>query len=355
MKNNKELIVINAIPNNQQKINMLEDQIFYFKKLELPIMVVSGCPIPPHITEQIDYSIVNTDNEVIEKDYSHKMYSMGLYDLSYDFDELHDSICFFYWKNVNSTITKNIKLAFNTAKILGYERVLYTEDDNIFKDGSFDYLNENMNALRNGNYKMAGWVGELYQDMPMMCTAFFFADVKWFVDNFTLPHMKDEWYGYNTTVKYHLHRPYEYVFYKLFEKKLDYFYDSVESYRELEQRNTNSTLMEFGKSNRRFNEKNLIDTFFTVLPINNDSERKKVLFLSNKSSYLPKGEKDYHVSIFINHVFHKDVIIPPNNWYREYISNEVDTIKLSISGYGYKTIDCDYSSINNNGHIIFLK
>lgn len=355
MKSNKEIIIINAIPNSEIKIKMLEEQIFYFKKLGLPIMIVSGCEVPVNLLNQIEYCIVNTDNEVIEKDYSYKMYSMGLHNLSYDYTVLNDCSCHFYWKNVNSTITKNIKLAFNAANILGYTHAIYTEDDNIFKDGSFDYLNENRNAIKNGQYKMAGWLGDLAHDLPMMCTAFFFADIQWFISNFTLPDKKDEWYDYNTTVKYQLHRPYEYVYYKFFEDKLNLFYDSVESYRKLVSNNTNNTLMDFGKSNRRFSEKNLIDTFFTVLPVDNDPHKSKKLVLVNTSFHLPTGKKDYTIDIFMDNIFYKQLFLPKNGWYMETIASSIESIKLSILNYGDKVISCDMNDINNNGHIIIQR
>lgn len=349
----KEVIIINAIPNSEAKIKMLEEQLLYFKKLNAPIILVSGCNVPEHIATQVDYIIVNNDNEVIGKDYSHKMYNLGLTDLSYDYFKLNEYLCVFYWQTVNSTITKNIKLGFSAAKILGYERAFYTEDDNIFKDGSFYYLENNMSALRSGEYKMAGWTGELNPGVPMMCTAFFFADVNWMVDTLTIPHMREEWYDYETTVKYHFHKPYEYVYYRFFEDRLNVFYNSVELYRELENTNENNSLMDFGKSNRRFSEKNLIDTFFTVLRVDNDPAKQKMLILVNVTgNYLANGGKDYDVEIFYDGEFHGSVPLWKSKWYQELIPNDVEIILLRISGYGDKYISCDMNEVKNNGHII---
>ena len=215
MKSKEEIVIINAIPNSPDKAEMLRKQIYYFSKLNLPILVVSGCDIPQDILPTIDYHIVNTDNEKIDKDYSNKMHEAGLTDLACDFDIINDFVFNFYWSTVNSTITKNIKLGFNMAKILNYKRAIYTEDDNIFKDGSFYFLEENMNAIR-GDYKFASWKGFMRPDMPMLCTAFFFADIDFLCDSLTIPHMKDDWYDVETTKKYHFHKPYEYVFYQFF-------------------------------------------------------------------------------------------------------------------------------------------
>ena len=355
MVDNKELIIINAIPINEEKIAMLDKQLSYLKKLGMPIMIVSGCDVPPKIAEQVNYIVVNKDNEIIDKDYSTKMYRAGLHDLAYDHSILGDYLCLFYWKNVNSTITKNIKLGFNTAKLLGYERAFYTEDDNIFKDGSFYFLLENINALRSGVYKMAGWTGNLDVDKPMICTAFFFANIDWMVSNFTLPHQKEEWYDYDTTVKYHLHRPYEYVFYKLFESKLESdFYDSRDRYIELEKNNLSNSLMEFGKSNRRFSEKNLVETFFTILPIDNVEGRPKLLVLNNTTYHLPVGGKDYIINVFYDNIFQKTVFLNSASWMYDFVPQNIKTVKLDIDGYGIRYLDTDDNLICNNGHVIQL-
>lgn len=350
----EEIIIINAIPNTQAKIQMLGEQLFYFKKLNLPIMIVSGCHVPPYISEQVEYVIVNTDNEIIGTDYSRKMYDLGLHNLSYDYQKIDKYMCCFYWKTVNSTITKNIKLGFSAAKILGYKRAFYTEDDNIFKDKSFDYLNSNMDAIRNGKYKMAGWKGELGENFPMMCTAFFFADIEWLLENLTLPHMKDEWYDYDTTVKYHLHTPYEHVYYKLFEDKSDVFFDSIESYRELERSNTNKVFMDFGKMNRRFSEKNLINTFFTILPIENQNNAKMLLLSNTTQLYLPNGGIDYNIDIFYDESFHKNINLSSTSWCYEIIPNHIKNVKLNIHGFGEKMLSCDINDVKNNGHAINL-
>jgi hypothetical protein len=352
MQSKDELIIINAIPNNEEKIEMLERQISYLKNLNMPIMIVSGCEVPTYISSDVEYVIVNTDNEVIGTDYSNKMYDHGLTDLSCDYSAFGDYTFFFYWRTVNSTITKNIKLGFNAANILGYKRVFYTEDDNLFKEKSFYYLNENLDAIRSGKYKMAGWTGELAPNVPMMCTAFFFADVKWLIDNLTLPHMKDEWYDYDTTVKYHLHKPYEYVYYKLFENKFDVFYNSIESYRELERNNIDFQLMEFGKSNRRFSEKNLINTFFTVMPVTNTPNKSKLLVMKNNTSYLPTGAKNYSVQIFKDDILYNTITLNAESWFYELIDDNIKEIKLIINGGGLtqKTIPCSYESISNNGY-----
>lgn len=355
MKSNKEIIIINAIPINEEKIEMLDKQLSYLKKLGMPIMIVSGCDVPSKITNQVNYVVVNKDNEIIDKDYSSKMYRAGLHDLAYDHATLGDYLCLFYWKNVNSTITKNIKLGFNTAKVLGYERAFYTEDDNIFKDGSFYFLLENINALRGGTYKMAGWTGHLDFDKPMICTAFFFADIDWMVSNFTLPHQVEDWYDYDTTVKYHLHKPYEYVFYKLFQDKIgSEFYDTKDRYAELEKSNISNSLMEFGKSNRRFSEKNLVETFFTILPIDNVNGKPKLFVLNNTTYHLPNGGKDYIINIFYDNVFQKTIVLDEGAWMYDVVPQDIKIIKIDIDGYGTRYLNTDNEVICNNGHAIQL-
>jgi len=352
MKSKEEIVIINAIPNSSDKVEMLEKQIHYFSKLNLPILVVSGCDIPQHILPTIDYYIVNTDNERIEKDYSCKMYEAGLTDLALDHEIIGNALFNFYWPTVNSTITKNIKLGFNMAKILNYKRAIYTEDDNIFKDGSFYFLNENMNALRNG-YKFAAWKGMMSEELPMMCTAFFFADINFLCNSLTLPHMKDEWYDVQVSKTYHFHKPYEYVYYRFFEQYDHLVYDCHDSYTNLIKNNENNSLMEFGQMNRRFSEKNLINTFFTVVRAPNDNN-KKILILLNKTAYMPNGGINYNIDIFYDDNFVNTVQLDINAYYHVLLSDDIKQVKLNISGYGERIIDCDINSVKNNGHVIFF-
>lgn len=188
-----ELIIINAFPKDETKIKMLERQLSYLKQLNLPILIISGCTVPEHITNQVDYVIINTENELLDRDWTHKIVTSGFKTYVFDSMETDNLWAKFYWPNVNSTITKNIQLAFKTAYFLGYKTVFYTEDDNIWKEESFDYINENINVLKSNQYKLATVLGiQLPADYFIFFTTFFFANVEFMFNNFTLPNSKKE-------------------------------------------------------------------------------------------------------------------------------------------------------------------
>ena len=102
------IIIINAFPSNDNKIKMLEEQISYLKKLNIPILVVSGCKVPENIVNEIDYLIINKDNEIIGKDFYYNIYKSEIFDFTYDYISHNNDNIRYYWSNVNSTITKNI-------------------------------------------------------------------------------------------------------------------------------------------------------------------------------------------------------------------------------------------------------
>ena len=53
-----KLIVINGFLNNEKKLQLIEEQISYLKKLGHPILLISGCSIPESLLSQLDYFIL---------------------------------------------------------------------------------------------------------------------------------------------------------------------------------------------------------------------------------------------------------------------------------------------------------
>ena len=158
MKN--DIVVINAFPNNEEKLMLLVEQLGHLTKLGKPILLISGCPVPEFIENKVEYLFINTENEVIGKDFSYFLSKNGINNFAFDFFENDYMRTDFYWSNVNCTIAKNIKLGFELAKLLGYKNVFYTEDDNIWKDGSFWYIEHNLNRLKSGEFKVADVMGK---------------------------------------------------------------------------------------------------------------------------------------------------------------------------------------------------
>ena len=342
MKDN--IIIINAFPSNDNKIKMLEEQVSYLKKLNIPILIVSGCYVPKNIVSEVDYVLTNKDNEIIGKDFYYELYNNGIFDFPYDFTEYENSTIRHYWSNVNSTITKNIKLGFNLAKSLGYKSAFYTEDDNIWKYGSFDYIHENLSSLKKG-YKLSGVIGDLgNKEYPILFTTFMFADVEYMCENFTLPSEKDTWCDLNNVRKYKLNLAYEAVVFNLFKNQLNLINNTEQSFSRLVK--DGGELMEWGINDRRHSEKNLIETFFTVIPTNINDD--KILVLHNKSHYLKSGSKDYEIKIYYDDVLIDTVNLQLYTYNVRPVIGNVKEIKLIIDGYGEKIIKCDHT-INYNG------
>jgi len=100
-------------------------------------------------------------------------------------------------------------------------------------------------------------------------------------------------------------------------------------------------------------EKNLIDTFFTVLPIVNDNN-KKTRILLNKTELIPNGGVGYDVQIFYDNIFIVEIRLEIGNYYHVQVPDNIKEVRLNISGYGEKIINCDLDSIKNDGHIVNL-
>lgn len=345
-KNKSDIIIINAFPNNDDKILLLVEQLMYLKKLNKPILLVSGCSVPEFIQKKVDYLLVNTENEVIGKDYSNYLRQHNIHEFVFDVMEDAPRELWFYWANVNSTITKNIKLGFNLAKLLGYTTAFYTEDDNVWKDGSFDYINNTLSKLKTGDYRMGGVIGEQVGiEQPMIFTTFFFADIQYFCTKFTIPHDAKDWYDLGKIKKYNLNKTYETLFYDFFKNDRTMFYNTKKQFDSL--LDGGSTNIGFGLNDRRHSEKSLINTFFTVLP--KDGSNEKYLVLFNRSDCLKTGTKVYNVSVYYNDVFQVTTNVNPLEYFMYLLSDDIKKIKLMIKDYGTIDIDCSRESIVNNG------
>ena len=345
-KNKSDIIIINAFPNSDDKILLLVEQLMYLKKLNKPILLVSGCLVPEFIQKKVDYLLVNTENEVIGKDHSNYLRQNNIHEFVFDVIENTPHEFWFYWANVNSTITKNIKLGFNLAKLLGYTTAFYTEDDNVWKDGSFDYINNTLGKLKTGDYRMGGVIGEQVGiDQPMIFTTFFFANIEYFCAKFTIPHDAKDWYDLDKIKKYKLNKTYETLFYNFFKNDRGIFYNTKIQFDSL--LDDNATKVGFSLNDRRHSEKNLINTFFTVLPSENGNE--KYLMLFNRSDYLKTGVKVYNVSVYYDDVFQATININPLEYFMYLLSDNIKKIKLMVKDYGTIDIDCSKESIANNG------
>jgi hypothetical protein len=329
---------------------MLERQLSYLKQLNLPVLIISGCTVPEHISNQVDYVIINTENDLLGKDWTYLIESNNFSEYVYDCIESDHFYVRFYWPNVNSTITKNIKLAFNLAKSLGYKNVFYTEDDNVWKEGSFDYIRKNLDVLKKGRYKLAGVIGTQFPiEYSIFFTTFFFANINFLIENLTLPNTKNEWYDLENITRYNLNKTYEGCWYDLFSSQLELIYNNINQFTEI---NKDKNNLEINTNDRHHSEKNLLNTFLNVVPSN---ENSKVLFIFNPSEFLLEGVKSYSINIYYDDQYYHSKIFNPYEWYYDIVPNHVKKVKIVVNGNSEIIVDCSEHNIKNNGKIIFHK
>jgi hypothetical protein len=344
--NEKELIIINGFPNNERKIQLLETQINNFKTLQLPILLISGCEIPSYILSQIDYVVINKENISLGKDFTKFIrdnggYRVPFYNLTFPSYQIQS-----YNPCPNNIITKNIKLGFNLAKSLGFTKVFYTEDDNIFKEESLNWVKDNLFQINNP-YKLSTVIGpQMGSDYIGAFTTFFFTSVDYFLSIFTLPQEISEWYSVENLSKYSLDKNYEGMFYDLIKTDLHLIQNLENSFLNL----VNSNYIDWGVVNRYQNEHFLIDNLFNIFP---DPQGNKHLFLFNATQNLLTGDKPYSVKIYFDSQFIGEPYLTHTScWYRIPIPLEVKEVTLDISNYGIVTRNTSFDFIQNNGLLI---
>ena len=340
----EKLIIINGYPNTLRKIEIVERQLNYLKKLGYPILFISGCNVPSSILDQVDYFILNTNNEPLGRDFTYNLFQLNYWEASHVYTDFANYKIDFYSDIPNNIITENIKLSFNLAKTLGYKSVFYTEDDNVFKDESFQAIKDKLNLIQENKYKVITVLGhQVGSTFEMAFTTFFFANVDFIIENFNIPTKKEDWYNPKIISEYSLYKTYEAIFYDLLKDKLNLVLNIESEFVELHKQD----YIEWGIVNRYQNEKYLIDNYFTILP-HVDGTKHLVLF--NWSSYLVDGLKPYNIKIhFDDNLVAEPYLATAGCWYVCLVPEEVQQVTLDIDGYGQKILETSWDVIKYNG------
>ena len=339
----KNLIIINAYPINEFKTSLLEQQLFYFKQLGVKILVVSGCDVPEKLRVKIDYLIVNTDNIRIEKDHTYKCISeLGMMDTAYFRSDFHNSSYGVYGGHMNVTICKNIKLSFKMAQMLGYKNIFYTEDDNIFKNGCFDFIRQCFSELDSEQHKLIGCIDDLC-DAKCIYTTYFAADVNFLLNKFTIPDTKEGYYDTDNIIKYRLNKPFENSFYHILKNDLYLIKDVFPQMNQL----SSIGELECNKSQRtktkEWSHENLVHV---VTKLN----KQKYIILHNMSDMVSEELKEtFEIDLYFDDVFITKQILTPQVGFWSHIDDSVKNIKVNVVGKFEKEIDVSYDSIKYNG------
>lgn len=337
------LVIINAYPNNEYKISLLEQQLVNFKQLGVKILVISGCDVPEQLRSSIDYLIINTDNIRIDNDHTYKcIVDLKLNDTAYWYTRFHNSSYALFGSHVNVTICKNIKLSFKMAQMLGYKSVFYTEDDNIFKPQSFPLINECFDQLNSNKYKIIGCVDK-FSDTDCVYTTYFASNIDFLLQTFVIPDTKEEYYNDENIIKYKLHKPFEVSFYQVLKNNLIDLRNILPEIRELESQNA----IDANKSQRLKTKDWVYNTITHVLP---KPDKTKYIVLHNKSYVLPEEQREtIEVEVYLDDVFVQRETLPPCVGFYYKISDDVKKVKFKVLSKFEKEYDTDYDSIKYNG------
>jgi len=338
-------IVINTYPNNPEKMDMLDRGVSSFKKLGLPIVVISGCDIDSHIVKNIDYLIINREKFVLPKQYMRWCNTMrnNNNDICCSYFHVAHKEVFSYNSNFNVTIARNMKLVFSFLKSIGVESAFYTEYDNIFHEPSFDVIRENLRLLNEASIKMACTWGTMETGQNMIFTCMFFTNVDFFLKHFELPTSTDGWYDLNNLIKYDLHRSYEESFYKSFEHVRDQTKNIIDEYR---QWIYDDRFVTMNLSSRYDSMSWRLESNFNVYE---DMWTKEINFVAYNMCSLSTPNKDIHVLVEENGVVRINKIMNDSHWWQFPVRND-SVVKVTLDGKYTKTIDVsDIESIRDNG------
>jgi hypothetical protein len=339
----KNIIIINAYPNNDFKISLLEQQLFNFKQSGIKIMVVSGCDVPEKLRSSIDYLIINTDNIIIDKDHTFKcMNELKMTDTAYWYTTFSGCSYGLYGRHVNVTLCKNIKLSFKMAQMLGYKNAFYTEDDNIFKPGSFDLIHEFFSQLDNNEYKLISVIGDL-SNSKCIYTTFFATNIDFLLEKFTIPDTKEGYYDNDNIIKYLLNKALEVSFYHILQ-------DNIHEIRSIESELNNlisQNHIECNKSRRLNNIQWVYDNFIQLLL---DENKNKYLVIHNTTCYISETLREiFQVEVYFDDKFITTQTLAPSVANFNIITDDIKKVKIKLLNKFERELDTNYDTIKYNG------
>lgn len=176
----KNCILINSYTNTNHKLELLRESIKNLKKLNLDIILCSGCIVPDDILNQVEYFILSKE-KLIKSAFFYKE----------KFNQNKPYVCAHYFENkvffhdcVDLTVCRNIKLLFSIAKFYGYNNAAYLDYDTIFFDTE-SYIGKYLNILNENKFKMCVVESEASLTFAFHLTHFF-SNVDFLLENFKL-------------------------------------------------------------------------------------------------------------------------------------------------------------------------
>lgn len=114
-------MIIGTYPNEEYKVNMLNECIDNIKPLGYDIMIVSHYPIPLEIQNKVDYVLYDKENTIVSGELTPNwVFNTDSFSITRESSGGHIL-----------SVTKNIHNGINYANNLGYEFFIYMECDNL--------------------------------------------------------------------------------------------------------------------------------------------------------------------------------------------------------------------------------
>ena len=345
----KNAVLINAYPINQKKQDILHRSVLNFKKLGLPVIVISGCDIPENIAKNIDYYIINREKFVLSKNYMRRCNELlgNNNDLASPFLKVNNLLVFTYCVNHNVTIARNTKLIFEFAKSIGIENVFYTEDDNIFNESSFDSIRHHLDMINTNQKKFISCWGTMVDSQTnMLASCFHYSNVNFFLEHFKIPTDIEDWNNENIIRKYKLQRAYEESLYICFEPVKNQTHDYTSEYVRL----LNSKDIELNLASRYEELDWRLNTTFNVFQ---EFGGSRLFFVAYNYVVATSNNKVIDIKVDIDDIRQLEKTMHPHEWYYVDVTNS-KTVVLNVNGI-VKTINLqEIEAIRDNGTVIVL-
>lgn len=285
---NKKIIILNAYPNSQEKIDILKKYILQLKKTNIPILLSSHLTIPTDIIQLVDFYLYDKENLILPIERCpNKWFATD--------NEYIEFTCHRH----SLAITRSMNYAINFVKNMGYESFLFTEYDNELRDSDVSKINQLFVTLEQSNKKILvfnskwDWDSEIkfiYQ------TSMFCANTSYFLDNVPLPKTYEEW---NTTYPYSTHsETLEKIFTKILLTKSQEVHDVQ-------------------KSDREYFENSTIDLYHSGM---SDINNSIVYNIENPQNplFFVIADEDGNYELKLNNVSVKNTIHKKDEWFMYY-------------------------------------
>ena len=216
-KKYKTCLIIDAYISSKDKENLLFENLQSMKKFGHDIFLVSHSPVSEKIISEVDYFLYDKDN-TFNDNHVYSWRKAEDIEIRVNINKSHE------WP-----IIRSMRLAFNTAKSLGYEYFIFSEFDHEYSDSDIEKVNSIINGSIESNKKLIFWApqekvdyGGYGDDTGIFYeTCFFSGDISFFLDIFNskFPSTLEE---YNSNFSSKFPNSLEFYFWKIFSEHSDY-------------------------------------------------------------------------------------------------------------------------------------